>query len=405
MVCFKTQTIEELGDTVADVKLKRNAYGAWECRVDLGTSSDGSRIRPYKSFPASLSEEEARKQAAAWVESLTSLGQAVNTRLSSLLFEYIAFCKGSGASPNSIKTYCLYARSYISPVLGRKKAEELSSLDLTRFFLFISEQGGKDGAPLSSMTVNGVYQFLRAAWRWFVSMGIVESNPMLAAERPKPRRKEAVSLEEYDLAKLVSYLAVIPDDPLMRIESFGMWVALHTGLRVGEVCGLRVRDVSAIRRFIHVGGTVVEPLGQPAYRKERPKSKTSVRNVTLTAHEMEFVSDYMRWQRLNFSWADGASSAPLVSVDGEFMRPSDLSKAFRNLRKALGLPKEATFHTLRHTHASWCLANGVDLITLSERMGHADPATTARIYGHVLAGRDAAAAEAFEAVAARAVQT
>ena len=58
-----------------------------------------------------------------------------------------------------------------------------------------------------------------------------------------------------------------------------------------------------------------------------------------------------------------------------------------------------TFHSLRHTHASWCLAHGVDLKTLSERLGHADEATTLRIYAHVMPGRDAAAARAFEEAA------
>ena len=55
-----------------------------------------------------------------------------------------------------------------------------------------------------------------------------------------------------------------------------------------------------------------------------------------------------------------------------------------------------TFHGLRHTHATMCLDAGVDIKTLSERMGHADEATTLKLYAHVLKGRDQAAAEAFE---------
>ena len=68
-------------------------------------------------------------------------------------------------------------------------------------------------------------------------------------------------------------------------------------------------------------------------------------------------------------------------------------------RDAAGLPKSCTFHSLRHTHATWCLANGVDLKTLSERLGHANEATTLRLYAHCLPGRDAAAAETFAAFA------
>ena len=68
-----------------------------------------------------------------------------------------------------------------------------------------------------------------------------------------------------------------------------------------------------------------------------------------------------------------------------------------------GLPKEITFHSLRHTHASWLIANGCDLKTLSERMGHADEATTLRIYGHLMPGRDAVAAQLFSEAKRRAL--
>lgn len=77
------------------------------------------------------------------------------------------------------------------------------------------------------------------------------------------------------------------------------------------------------------------------------------------------------------------------------MRPETVSKAFSRMRRECGLPKEITFHSLRHTHASWLIANGCDIKTLSERMGHADESTTLRIYGHLMPGRDAAAAQLF----------
>ena len=66
------------------------------------------------------------------------------------------------------------------------------------------------------------------------------------------------------------------------------------------------------------------------------------------------------------------------------------------------MPRGFTFHDLRHTHATWLLTHGVDLKTVSERLGHADEATTLRTYAHVLPGRDAYAASVFEQAAAEA---
>ena len=89
-------------------------------------------------------------------------------------------------------------------------------------------------------------------------------------------------------------------------------------------------------------------------------------------------------------------------MEGNFMRPTTVSRGFTAICKRIGLPETVTFHVLRHTHATWCLANGVDIKTLSERLGHKDPATTMRIYSHVMPGRDAAAADTFERAARRA---
>ena len=101
----------------------------------------------------------------------------------------------------------------------------------------------------------------------------------------------------------------------------------------------------------------------------------------------------MKLQKAHIAFVE--SSTPLISLDGSYMRPTSISRSFTRMRRTLKLPQGITFHSLRHTHASWCLASGVDLKTLSERLGHADPATTLRIYSHLLPGRDRGAAEAF----------
>ena len=86
---------------------------------------------------------------------------------------------------------------------------------------------------------------------------------------------------------------------------------------------------------------------------------------------------------------------PIVTVDGSLSRPSDVSERVRAIGLRAGLPAWFRFHTLRHTHATQLLLAGADMRTVQERLGHADVATTLRLYGHVLPGRDAAAARAF----------
>jgi integrase len=85
------------------------------------------------------------------------------------------------------------------------------------------------------------------------------------------------------------------------------------------------------------------------------------------------------------------------STEGELLWPDDLTRIWARVSLAKQLPK-VTFHGLRHTHASMFIAAGVDVLTISRRLGHSKPSTTLDVYGHLFKGADAAAANAIDAI-------
>ena len=189
-----------------------------------------------------------------------------------------------------------------------------------------------------------------------------------------------------------------PEKRFMRQSAyaFAAWLALHTGMRVGEVCAVRRRDLHKAQGFILVSGTVIEVPGGGVIRSNVTKNKKT-RPVALIDEEWELIKAYLAQQD---SISDAFTpDSPLVSVDGSYMRPTTVSKAFSRARDRAGMPKAYVFHSLRHTHATWCLANGVDLKTLADRLGHSNEATTLKLYAHLLPGRDQAAAQAFNSFA------
>lgn len=383
----------------------RDEGGTWRARLYLGARADGRPERPQRSFPQAKDEAEARELARKWAEGLGGAGPSAGMGLVALLAEYVEVRRAMGASPNSVHDYRTYL-GYCRRFLKGTRAEGLGALDFTRFERTLLERGGAKGQPLSPTTVNGVHMFLRGAYKWMVKSGLAPSNPLTSAERPRPARSEAIALCEADFEALASWLAeVLPPDPTpgatprQVAHAMAMWLALHAGLRVGEACALRRLDVELARGILHVGGTVVERGRSGPWRKERPKSAKSRRNVSLTERELAQIRAYMDWQRS--ACGQTPSDAPLVSPDGGFCAPTAVSASFARVRRSLRIDTRATFHSLRHTHASWCLANGVDLVTLSERLGHASPDITARVYGHVISGRDEAAAKTFDELASR----
>lgn len=385
------------------IRVHRNGKGVWYTRLYFGRGSDGKAVQRYKSFPEAETEQDALALAEAWARTFTRTGVR-SMLLTDLLGEYIEAKGARGASANSLKAYRQILSNYCTRFLSGVRADELTALDFTRFFTDLKNHGSIAGGELSANTVNGVYQFLNGAYKHFVSNGICSANPLAGIEKPKVKHTEAQALEEWDLRTLCDYLDAALSGDASRIadradisqrertNAFGIWLALNSGMRVSEVCAMRRRDVQRAMGYLHVCGSVIEESGEQPHRQGRTKSGKS-RNVSLVPSMFDTIYGFLAWQDGEYAWC--RADAPIVSTTGDYMAPTALSEAFSNLVKRLRLDPKAHFHTLRHTHASWCLAHGVDLITLSERLGHADPSTTARIYGHMIAGRDMAAAEAF----------
>lgn len=387
------------------VKVKRGADGIWECRLYLGRSFDGKAIRPYKRFPHAATEEEAQALADTWAANLTADGTVRSARLTDLLADYVQIRERNGASPNSIKSYRLFTR-YVARYLKTANARDLSVMDFNRFEQRLLMGKDEGGQGLSRNSVINVHNFLRGAYNHFVDAGVCNANPLVYVAKPSPERHEAMAITEWDFEELNEKLEgalsgeiATRDEYRKAAYAFAAFLSLVTGMRVGEVCAVDRIDVKRSLLFIHVGGTVIEKEGEKPYRRNVTKGR-KCRNIAVTEDDISVIDAFVGAQN-RFLGRLGANS-PLVTLDGGYIRPTTISRAFSRIRDACGLPRAITFHSLRHTHASWLIANGCDLKTLSERMGHADEATTLRIYGHLMPGRDKAAAQLFSEAKKRA---
>ena len=372
--------------------LKRRGDGAWVARADLGRDWTGRRRQRMKVFDASLTEREAMARALEWQGAASS--PRSDARLADAIDRFISYADAKGASPNSVSTYRMFAKKVraLAPRLLVADFDALAAEEMEHALLT-----GATGRRLSRRTVLSFHWFMSSAFNWMVSHGIAESNPMRDVERPRPEGSEAEPLSDEDLQSLMGWALPrvrgersCPDSD--RATAFMVWCALVTGMRESEILALRPRDIRPSMGDVHVGGTIVESGGR-AWRKERPKSSSGYRNIALTPADMETMKTYA-------SWAAPRASDPLVPDGGEWMKPSKFRSRFSALRKELGISRGVVFHTLRHTHATIWLMNGGDLKSLQERLGHADFATTARVYGHVVPGRDSQGAEAVSAALA-----
>lgn len=232
------------------------------------------------------------------------------------------------------------------------------------------------------VTVKRSFTLFKSAMTQATESDRLGKNPCRTVKPPKVPRKNPNALQGAGLARLMAMLDV-PDLPPMLT---GVKIALYTGMREGEICGLRWRYVDTRNRTI----TVAESIGRKdhsAYYVKEPKTGGSRRIVDMP----EGLAVSMAARRAAMMRECLAAGVPfsedmyvLGSIDGSFMAPLDLGKKWRELAKALDLVgtegKRPTFHDLRHTYATLAITEGIDVKTVTSSMGHANAAMTLNTY-------------------------
>lgn len=246
-------------------------------------------------------------------------------------------------------------------------------------------------AHLSVKTVREVAGVLSVALNEAFRLEKININPLLRVKLPKAERSEARALSSEEIAKLRE--ACRGDWTFTFVE-----LALATGARRGELLAITWSDVDWLNSALSISKSLEETRAD-GLRVKAPKSGKSRRfrigQTTIVA--LQFlqaqVSEHRRLVGSMYQKHDLVFCRP----DGAYFSPDLVSQAIRRRMKKACI-KDASLHTLRHTHASSLLSKGVPLPTVSARLGHADTNITARIYSHALPQDDARAADAWENV-------
>lgn len=374
----------------------RGADGRWFARPYMGTDrATGRRIRPYKSWDGDLPREQAQAECDKWVATyIPSSAQDSSKRLSSMLEAYISD-PVNNLSDNSVAAYRSAVRTMVEPTIGRIPYDQLQPWDVSAAYRTLLAP--RTGKGLSPKTVRLMHSLLKVAYgKW---RHVIGYNVMLEVPAPKVKPGEPFALSELDadglsraMVSAMSSRDATGANIARRTEAMAVFLALHTGMRVGEVCGLQRRDWRRSLHDIHVAGQAVE---KPSlHRQPFTKGKRS-RNVSIPPAVEAQLERHLAWQD---TWlVRKGPAAPLITFGpaGGLARPSTVTARFKAIARELELPGETVFHTLRHTHATWLLTHGWDMRLVQERLGHANVKTTLEIYGSVLPGRDREAAAAF----------
>ncbi|MFE4372548.1 tyrosine-type recombinase/integrase [Streptomyces sp. NPDC056835] len=370
-------------------------HGRWEAAgYVLAANGTRKRVRVYGTTRKEAADKLAEKIADS------NRGLAVATA-DSPLGDYPTYWLGSVAihrlRENTYIRYAAVTRLYLIPGLGRKKLAKLTAkdvrtwlnqlrttcqccahgLDTSRDEPLCCAAGKCCARRLSALTLAYVHSVLKSALEHAVREEEIPRNVArnVRTGTPRPRRFEPLTADEAR-----TFLAATSGHRLQPLFE----LALHTGLRKGELLGLRWEDLdltsgtTSIRRTLQrtdSGGLIPLPT----------KTKSSERRIALPTpclHSLEQHRDRQLQEReaARTGWKD--SGYVFTRPDGAPIEGSTLTRHFNTLLHRAKL-RRIRFHDLRHSAATLLLEQGVELVVIKELLGHAHIGVTATVYAHV----------------------
>lgn len=380
---------------MANTQERRDKSGkliSYSIRVHRGRGADGKQLKPWTAtFEVSPTwkEESARKKAeafAATFENQCKEGTITDTRLTFAQYcDYIITLKEqNGTKQKTIASYKFLCKR-IYPAIGHLKLKDIRPIHLNTFYADLSKDGaGKNGGKLSPKTVLEHHRLIHTVLAQAEREGLVPFNVASRTTIPKAQRKDVNYFQPEEVAAIRDALEAEP----LKWKTLAH-LLLITGARRGEILGLKWSTVDFQNNRIHIERNILY-LPERGVFEDTPKTKASIRWITLPQDTMELLRRYRIWQmeerlRLGEYYTD--LGFVFTQDNGQPMHPDSVTNWFTKFSKRHDLP-HINPHAFRHTMASILIYKKQDLVSVSKRLGHTQASTTADIYAHLIAEAD-----------------
>jgi integrase len=272
---------------------------------------------------------------------------------------------------STFMAYRGYIENHIKKRLG---TETLTELKAERLQMFIAELRN-DGVGLASKTVRSIFLMLRSALKCATEYEYIVKNPCDRVRLPKLEEKEIKVFDKSDQKRLERAISRSDD-----LRHYGILVCLYTGLRIGELCGLKWESVDFTHGKILIKNSINRVINYDGNAKRtmvvevEPKTKKSRRTIPLPDFLVQRLKDLKR---------KSGSDYVISMKSGKAVEPRLLQIIYKKLLQAANV-EYVSFHTLRHTFATRAIEFGVDVKTVSEILGHTNTMITINRYAHSL---------------------
>ena len=382
----------------------------WRISVSFG-SSGGGRQRVQCTVHGTKAEAKKKRDEIRRQHEEGLAIDAGKVTVSEFIETWLEARQTTGkVSESTIKNYRARLKT-IEPYIGKKKLNKVTAAEIERAYAQL-----KAKKNLSGTTLNKLHILLKSVFEKACDYDLILRNPCNKVESPSVDKPDRKSLTQEEGAKLLHELDMEEARIMTEMDekeerqvkkgnqfdrssirglanlgyTIGTRIALATGLRRGEVFGLTWKGVNLRQNTI----TVAQTLTKEGEIKD-PKTGAGKRTVSIDENTAAHLKTWRRRQReelAKLAMKPDGDTPVCCSERGEWVDMANFERWWRAFRDKAGFAG-LRFHELRHTQATQLLANGVDLKTVQDRMGHANGAITLNWYAHAIPENDQRAAQ------------
>jgi integrase len=365
---------------------------SWRLKYEGDRDAAGKRKTCYATVRGSKRQAQAELIRLLAARDTGAAVEIDKVSLATYLRGWLATAEAFAISRKTAERYKELIGYQIIPHLGTVPLQKLKGSHIAEWHAKLLNAGGRRGEPLSALTVRHCHRLLHKALGDAMRRELVTRNAANLTAPPRVARKKMRILDAEQITIMLDKMQGTPIYPQIV-------VLLSTGMRRGELFGLQWRDGDLDGGKLRVERAVETT--RAGLRIKVPKTASGRRLIALPEAAVSVLRQH-RKAVLETRIALGLGKLPddafiIGDIAGKARDPDGLTWSWRRLLAARGLPP-VTLHSLRHSHASALIAAGMDIVTVSKRLGHGGPAITLGVYSHLFNKGDEAAAKMMDAV-------
>ncbi|MGE8079068.1 tyrosine-type recombinase/integrase [Peribacillus loiseleuriae] len=370
------------------MKAKNKKGYTWAFTIEIGIDPETGKRKQLtrRGFETKKDAEIASGKIQQEIENDEFI-QPKKVLVKDFMVDWLNNIAKQNVKPSTFSGYKGVVAKRIIPIFGALKLEQLKPIMITKYYNSLLEEG------LSEEYIDYIHSILKTPLNTAIKWEFIKTNPVVKADKPSIKKK---SVSTWSIEECNAFLSKANEDSKPHFYILYL-LAIYTGMRRGEILGLKWSDIIFPQKKISIARTLYY-IHDQGIIEQSTKNDGSNRVISISDMVISELKKHQLWQKerkLKYGIPYSEDGYITANHKGEALNPNYVYNHFIKMIKKTGL-KKIRFHDLRHTHATIMLQLGEHPKIVSERLGHSSIEMTMNTYSHVTPDMQQDSSDRFE---------